>query len=507
MRHFPRLASTATVALICATPALAEISAEDVWANNIALIAAMGGQMTAPTTRDDNHLMIGETTTSFTLPFDAGSLRLVTSGMTLSENADGTVAVEYPPTIEGALAIDGPDDLLASAKFSVETEGYSILAMGAPGDIGYSYVLDKATFRASDLVVPETPDMSLVMSSVISGASGSYHVTEGDLMQIRTEGTTGDVLFEIELIDDLGLVSTSTQTISGGTNVATMTIPTGKVSILNLSQALRDGLALTFNTQGARVESSEKTTLDETLTMAQKYGYVINAIDYKLDHSGLVASGRNSDIWMEFEVPGYLPLPIKARADAMTGSLALPLNKTDGLADASLGMSVEALSVDESLWSMLDPDAQLPRDPANLTLDISGQIALLMDLLDINALMAMTPDDDIPAQLHELTLTTFDLDMIGAALSATGAFTFDNTDFDTFPGFPAPDGAVDIHVSGADTLMDTLVAMGLLNKEDVTGARMMLGLFAVPGTDEDTLSSTIEIKPDGQILANGQRLQ
>ncbi len=39
------------------------------------------------------------------------------------------------------------------------------------------------------------------------------------------------------------------------------------------------------------------------------------------------------------------------------------------------------------------------------------------------------------------------------------------------------------------------------------GARMMMGLFAQPGDGPDTLVSTIEVKEDGSVLANGQRIK
>ena len=57
----------------------------------------------------------------------------------------------------------------------------------------------------------------------------------------------------------------------------------------------------------------------------------------------------------------------------------------------------------------------------------------------------------------------------------------------------------------------SLVAMAssvpVAPEEQAAGARMMMGLFAVPGDGEDTLTSTIEVKGDGQILANGQRIK
>ena len=50
-------------------------------------------------------------------------------------------------------------------------------------------------------------------------------------------------------------------------------------------------------------------------------------------------------------------------------------------------------------------------------------------------------------------------------------------------------------------------AMGLLPEEQAMGARMMMGLFAVPGDQPDSLKSKVEFTQDGQVLANGQRLK
>ena len=52
-----------------------------------------------------------------------------------------------------------------------------------------------------------------------------------------------------------------------------------------------------------------------------------------------------------------------------------------------------------------------------------------------------------------------------------------------------------------------LIGMGLLSDSDAMGARMMMGLMAVPGEEPDTLNSKIEFTEDGQILANGQRIK
>lgn len=97
--------------------------------------------------------------------------------------------------------------------------------------------------------------------------------------------------------------------------------------------------------------------------------------------------------------------------------------------------------------------------------------------------------------------------MLGASLTGDGGFTFDNSDTTTFDGMPKPTGSIALNLQGANALMDNLVKLGFVSEEQVSGARMMLGLFARPGAGSDELVSEIQITEDGQVLANGQRLR
>ena len=49
--------------------------------------------------------------------------------------------------------------------------------------------------------------------------------------------------------------------------------------------------------------------------------------------------------------------------------------------------------------------------------------------------------------------------------------------------------------------------MGIVSDQDAMGARMMMGMLAVPGDGPDQLKSKIEINAAGHVLANGQRIQ
>jgi len=152
---------------------------------------------------------------------------------------------------------------------------------------------------------------------------------------------------------------------------------------------------------------------------------------------------------------------------------------------------------------MFDPMAQLPRDPATLILDISGAARMLVDIFD----PSRPPTMPTPGELHALDLNELQLTFGGAELTGDGAFTFDNTDMVTYDGFPKPLGSVSLKLLGGNGLLDKLIAMGVVPEEQAMGVRMMAGLFANAGPGPDELNSTIEVREDGGLYANGQRLK
>ena len=57
-------------------------------------------------------------------------------------------------------------------------------------------------------------------------------------------------------------------------------------------------------------------------------------------------------------------------------------------------------------------------------------------------------------------------------------------------------------------LLDTLGGMGVIPADQVTGVRMMLGLFTKPGAEgEDKLTTDLEFKEGGTVFANGQQVR
>ena len=129
----------------------------------------------------------------------------------------------------------------------------------------------------------------------------------------------------------------------------------------------------------------------------------------------------------------------------------------------------------------------------------------LVDIMDIKSEAAQSAE--VKGELHAITLNKLQVTGGGADLNGTGDFTFNNDDLTSFKGMPAPTGTMNLKLTGGNTLIDTLIELGVLPTDDAMGIRMALGLITVAGDGEDTLISDIEITDDGHILANGQRLK
>jgi hypothetical protein len=257
--------------------------------------------------------------------------------------------------------------------------------------------------------------------------------------------------------------------------------------------------ALTWGAGGYEFSSTDSGT-EVTGSSTSDSGNLNFGMDRDTIHYGGTAVGTKASF-----TSSDFPFPVDITIAESVFNLLMPVNKTDAPADFGMTIKLGDLTVSDGIWGMIDPGSILSRDPATINLELDGKAIWLVDIMDPTSEEAM--NTDIPGQLHALTLKALQVKVAGADLTGAGAFTFNNDDLETFDGFPAPTGALDLKLVGGNGLMDNLVKMGLLPEDQAMGARMMMGLFAVVGDGDDTLTSKIEVNADGSIMANGQRLK
>ena len=492
----PLRCGASLVALIAAQTASADVTAQQVWDNWKSNIAIYG---------EDGVTIGTETAGNGTVTVSSLTLRMSDDDTTVtgeigeivfSENGDGTVSVTMPESFP--MQITGPE---GGAVVTVSNEGMDILASGTPEALSYQVSADRYSFVLDEFTGVDAPEGDFRVS--LGGVAGIYSIELGAMRDITYALTTDtlDLLVDIKEpgSEEFALVSGQ---LTGFSANAVLALPLD--ADFEDSEALMAG---GFSFEGSYGVDSGQFLFDIDAEGDQAQGTLRNGasdVAFLLNSERASYTAATSDLAMSFTVPD-LPFPIDASLKTYGLNFAMPLASTETPEPFALGLTLEELALNDEIWAMGDPGAQLPRDPITFRLDLSGEGRLLYDLMDPAQADAMAMAD-MPGEIHALNLDDLTLEALGAEIFGAGNFTFDNSDLTTIPGVPRPEGQITVNINGANQLIDTLVAMGLIAEADVMMPRMMMGMFARTVGD-DQLTSTIEVNEQGHVLANGQRIQ
>ena len=511
MRVLTRLYLGSALGLI-ATQSLA-LTGEEVWANQTAYLSPMGITVSQTQSRAGNILTVSDIAYDIVFPFGVGSMSIRSGPQTYTENADGTVAVDYGPT--NALAISAtfqPDDytkLGLSANLQVDMTGQTMVASGTAADVTYVSTVDLLEITLMDYTLTGAPDVQgLTMDFYLSMAdtTSTTQITTGADTTFRTTSSTGTTIsdYSFGVGEDFSTKAVSQQLGVDGTVV--VTLPGGPMNLMNMSQALRDGLAV-------EVTLKNQTTRSQTVTMS--FGEMIsnqstnlNAANSvaRFNATGLAISGGVAGFDVEMPVIQGLPFPVSASGGAVDYNFAFPVNASDQPADVRYAFGLRDIIVNDAVWAMVDAGATLPHDPLSLNIDLAGKVKLLVDLLDIESMTQTINSGVMPFDLQSVAISDLSASGLGVSATGSGDFMLDMTDMTTFDGFPRPTGQATATIDGLNGLLDKLIGLGLLAQSEVMTARLGMTMFLKPSGD-DQVQGTVEFTPDGHIIANGQRIQ
>lgn len=491
------LAAPAVVFLMGSTASFA-LTADQVWQSWKDAGASMGLEVAAATENSAD----GVLTLNGVSIAPEGMPGITISDMTLTEASDGTVTIA--PGADIGVAMSG--ETKGSVKLT--HEGLTLVAREADGGVAYDYSADKL-----DVVYDTTaPGMSFDGSPApevknggtvgFAGLVGTYSDTPGTNRTFGLDLTAETLAYNTTSDDpSLELKQTTTSTTSGVEMSFDLALPTsmsaGGEMPADFGTALQEGLAITFTSKQGESNG----------TMAQESPYM--PMDMTIKAGGGEASGLfNKDTFqvmstgsgLEVDVTsGMMPAPVKVTAGPVEFGVTSPVMAAETAGDYGLTLKLSQLAVNEETWAMFDPQGALPRDAADVAINVSGKAKV-----DFPALIAAEETGAVPPvpQPETLDITELAVSVAGAALNATGAFTFDNS-----MGTPMPLGEANVSVTGANALIDGLIATGLMAEEDAMGARMMMGAFMTPGANPDELTTKIEAKEGFAIFVNGQQIQ
>ena len=430
-----------------------------------------------------------------------GMAGLTISDMTLTEQSDGSVAIA--PGADIGMAMTG--DTEGSVKLT--HDGLTITAREADGGMAYDYAAAKldvvydTTYPGMSFDGSEAPTVTSSGNVGFSNLSGSYSDTPGT-NRVFGFDIKADLLAYTTNLDDPGMEmkQTSTSETAGIEMSMDLALPStialaAIASPADFATALNEGLSVNLSTkQGESNGSMKQESAFMPMDLVIGAGGGEGTLVFNKDTFSVKSSGTGLNIESG---AGMLPVPVKVTSGPMQFDMTTPVIANEAAGDYSFVLKLADFSLNEEAWALFDPNAALKRDAAQIAIDISGKTTM-----DLPALVASeeTGVPYVPA-LESLNITELGLSVAGAALAGTGAFTFDNS-----MGIPMPLGEANITVTGANALIDGLIATGLMAEEDAMGARMMMGMFMVPGANPDELTSKIEAKEGMQILVNGQPL-
>lgn len=500
LKRIPLSTSVCIAALLTASAATADLSAADVWADWQGMMSVYG-QDSLTFTEDRNSggvVEIDDLSLSLSVEADDVNVALNMGSLTFTEQGDGTVKVtmpdSYPMTVTNSKG-EGVDLMIMQS-------GLQVIASGTPADTNYAVAADRYGIIVDEFRVPEGEPIG-DMRFMLNNVTGNYTVKTGEMRDVSYAVNTGSADILMDLTDPE----------TNGTFLIS-----GKMNDLNVDATA--SLPLEFD-----AEKPEQMFVDG-LTGAGQYSFSSADYIFDVNDSGDTAQGSISmgvgsfkgglspdqlayetsvqDVDFNLTTPD-LPFPVNVSVAEYGIGIVMPLGMSEEPKDLGLKIAMLDLAVNDEIWMMGDPTGALPHDPLTLNLDLAGTAKLFFDLMDPTQQDALN-SGAVPGELHSLTLNDLTLRAAGAEVTGTGAFTFDNSDLQSFDGLPRPLGEVTVNVNGANKLIDSLVGMGLLPEDQAMMGRMMMGMFARTVGD-DQLSSTLVVNEQGHVVANGQRIK
>lgn len=490
-------AATAISALLGST-AIADVTSEQIWGDMKGIYEELGYKIDVGSeSQDGETLNVNDVTMSMAV--EEGQVVISGVSFAFEQLSDGTVSISVPEempltaefdnvvinllmTITDMNVIASGDENAAKFDFSASNYGISLVDV-KQGDVTFSPTV----------------------SATVNDMSGFYATEGGDLSKMEGDfaAKSMDIIADVKNPEGGGQLVKATVKLMGLSETFNYSIPTD-VDYNDMPAALAAGLGGEVSASHSGVDFDIVVT-DETEGFDLKGSSGSGALKYALSQDGIGATWGSTNTQVTV-IPAQLPLPISIGIEETSNEIRFPVSKSDTPDDARLKFKIAGLSVDEALWGMVDPSAALPRDPATLIVDLTSKLNLDFDLFNVEAAEDMM-GDEFPGKLHSLDINALQLSAVGAEFTGTGGFTFNNDDLTTFDGVPAPTGSLELKLVGGNGLLDKLVQMGLIPEEQAMGARMMTGMFANAGEGEDELVSKIEVKEDGSVHANGQRLK
>ncbi|MFV0335741.1 MAG: hypothetical protein ACK5JR_16920 [Tropicimonas sp.] len=526
------LATTSLALLAAATPGWAEITPAEVWDHLVRQYQSMGYTVTEGS-REEAGDTLTITDARIAVDGEFSSMIMTMPKVAMNQTGDGNVRWSIDGDIAGEITTHGLEDNDQVITYTVGMPGNETVSSGTADDLTHEFKAEQMLF-AMDMPM-EGSGAVMPMAVTLEGVAGTQHSVRGDAgVETTVESSAGKLVMtakgDMPETADGGPGTMSLEaTVDGLAMSGRMLVAPGDFNMeTQMTEALQAGTQLAFDLTYAASngtfsfsgpgEDGTLQTGDGSYTSGPGTGR------FGLSQDGLkyASSAETIDASMTL---GNLPFPMSYQVAKGGFDLEMPVLASDQPAPFKLLTSITGLGINDELWSLFDPQGKLAHDPADLNIDVAGDVLLSESLLtpptDMDMPMGDQADTDMaddgtgtdapgmaampqPPVPVRVTLNDLTLRAVGAEARVSGELTApEGGDM-----MAAPVGQIEGQFAGVNALLDTLGAMGLVPDDQMMGARMMLAMFAKPVEGEtDKLQTRLEFGADGSIFANGQKVK
>ncbi|MCC7319457.1 MAG: hypothetical protein IT542_00610 [Rubellimicrobium sp.] len=496
------------LALTAASPAAADLRAEDVWATWGTFLSGLGATRSGTLHRDGDSIMVEGAGAAFDLPFGLGLIRWQTGPLVLSEAGDGSVRLTVPGPLSVSLGIEPalPGrtwDMTLTGEVVAEALDSSF--SGDPGDVTGSLSAGSLELRLTGSATGPGASPGALVASL--RAEGLVHQSrlgappsgEGPLRlsgfsrmaRLRGEATvTQGIATTHEAVDYRALSSTHDLTLPVLARDGTEAVPSVGAAVL---------AGLDLGHTGSSAEARFDSTTHENGRLIAEVHQAIAGSSHHLSlsaASGLSAGFAAERMTMSLGDGGGSfagPAARDVRLD-----LALPLAPRPGTQRARLAFDAFGIEADDGIRTLFSLPAATRLPPVDLSFDLEAEVTLTAE-------PGSDPAGDRPpaVTLERITLSRLALGSAEMRVSGEGRAEWPGG-VDPGAGLTAPRGGAAFVTTGAHAALDRLVSEGAVTPGTAAILRGVLAFIGRPA-GADHLETVIELTPAGPVL-NGLAL-
>ncbi|SFJ73255.1 hypothetical protein [Jannaschia pohangensis] len=480
----------AALLLTTAPAAWADLDAPTIWADWQSLYQTMGLELTAETESYEGGTL---TLDGLTMTAEiAGAESVANYGsITLVEQGDGTVRVNIPAVIESKTTTE-VDGYSQDQTVTFTNEGLSLIVREDGAERVYDFAADAVSMliETDTNVGPDAPNVAITFTDIVSEYRSGVDGDANKFAQtFNNDALTINVSSEGDAPGVLNYVMSGVEGVVDGT-YGDLEGPG-----FTASKLLNIEYAATITHSGSTTNLSMQNPEGPfTMTGASASG----SLGFGMEDGVVSYDIGSTDANVQMQLP-MLPVPVSMSMSEARTAFDFPLGPVGEEKPFGMTLSYRGLAIDDALWGLFDPTGQLPRDPADLVVDLEGTAVLNVDVFGDPEAMAGLQGP--PGELKGVAIKQILLSLAGAELRGSG-----DLDFPTPGPVPQPVGTINLALDGGFSLIDKIVALGFIPAEQAAFVKGMAGAVAKPVGD-DQLESVIEFTPGGGITANGLPLQ